>query len=285
MKTRFSNSELSHVWAQQVQGYGKGSNMYFEGKVIYSYGRHFPIAEFKPNNIVFFNKRGYSNSTAKHKNYVWRSIDRSIYTVFDVVSFHSHIDNITSYVNETETAIQQASKSRKYVDLYLNRAIATINETEKYISAMDFNISCLPSDVQDKLITFLNDKDNLLSPEKLQALKEAEKVRKALKAEKQKGIIQEWRNFERDYLGRDIDKIILRVNGDYIESSLGAKALITEAKRLYKMLMKKKDIHGFKLGNYTAMFFKGGILKIGCHHIQESEINYIAKQLNWDNLK
>ena len=39
-----NHSEVAHFWANQVQGQGKSSNMFFEDGIIYSYGYHFPIA-------------------------------------------------------------------------------------------------------------------------------------------------------------------------------------------------------------------------------------------------
>lgn len=61
---------------------GKGSNMYIEQNVIYSYGSHFPIAVRLEKNVYLFNKDGYSHTTAKHKSYVLRainSVDGEIY--------------------------------------------------------------------------------------------------------------------------------------------------------------------------------------------------------------
>ena len=51
----------------------KGSNLFIDGKVIYSYGYHFPIA-IKLEDGFIFNKDGYSKSTARHKTYVLNAI-------------------------------------------------------------------------------------------------------------------------------------------------------------------------------------------------------------------
>lgn len=83
MKTVFSsNSELSKVWAKQTQPMGRASNMFFEGNVIYSYGHHYQIAQLIEapcgKLVCFINSNGFSNSTAKHTNHVWRSIHKEI---------------------------------------------------------------------------------------------------------------------------------------------------------------------------------------------------------------
>ena len=72
MKTVFSDvSTVAHLWANQSQDNAKNSsgNLFFNGKIIYSYGYHFPIAKHVQNNgisAVLFTERSYSNTTAKH---------------------------------------------------------------------------------------------------------------------------------------------------------------------------------------------------------------------------
>jgi hypothetical protein len=73
-----SNSQVAHVWAQQRKESMSGSNFYFEGPTIFSYGRHFPIAKFierKGKKAVLFTTRGYSPSTSKHISYHARALN------------------------------------------------------------------------------------------------------------------------------------------------------------------------------------------------------------------
>ena len=42
MKT---NSEIAHIWANQLEYRGQQENLFFSGKTIYSYGYHFAIAK------------------------------------------------------------------------------------------------------------------------------------------------------------------------------------------------------------------------------------------------
>jgi hypothetical protein len=113
MKTKFNNSELTHVWANQTQSHGKGSNMFFEHETIYSYGYHFKLAQFVNNKdgqrCVLINLKSYSNTTSKHQTLVWRAIPQNV-PFFKVVSFFNDIDasttahkeNLTHYINEAE---------------------------------------------------------------------------------------------------------------------------------------------------------------------------------------
>jgi hypothetical protein len=53
----------------------KGNNMFTDGKVIYSYGEHFPIALRLKSDWYLFNTDKYSQSTSKHQSYVRRELD------------------------------------------------------------------------------------------------------------------------------------------------------------------------------------------------------------------
>jgi hypothetical protein len=87
MKTVFSShKQLSETWAKQTQPKGRCSNMFFENQVIYSYGYHYEIAHFieTPNGqkVCFINSNGFSSSTSKHTNHVFRSIPKDILTFY-----------------------------------------------------------------------------------------------------------------------------------------------------------------------------------------------------------
>lgn len=71
MKRVFQSAEQTiHVWAQQTQSEGRSANVYFEGAVLYSYGRHYPLGLITTNKkgekAAIINDAGYSATTAKH---------------------------------------------------------------------------------------------------------------------------------------------------------------------------------------------------------------------------
>lgn len=71
-----SNKQVAQNWREQTGKGRNGSNMYYTGRTIYSYGSHFPIAyitdyAYDNKKIILFNEDGYSNSTSKHKNHVY----------------------------------------------------------------------------------------------------------------------------------------------------------------------------------------------------------------------
>lgn len=67
-----NNQQIAEAFARGATT-GKGSNLFIDGKTIYSYGRHFPVATRTARGMLF-TSRGYSRTTAKHKGMVWRAI-------------------------------------------------------------------------------------------------------------------------------------------------------------------------------------------------------------------
>lgn len=63
-------SEISHLWIHEIQQEARCGNAFYEDGIIYSYGKHFPIAKIekdkKGNKTVLFTLDAYSRTTAKH---------------------------------------------------------------------------------------------------------------------------------------------------------------------------------------------------------------------------
>lgn len=87
MKTVFTNSMVAHVWAQQTQESGRSNNgqFYFEGRALFSYGRHYVAAYAlpRPNGafVYLINGDSYSITTARHLSYARYAVPGAIHTV------------------------------------------------------------------------------------------------------------------------------------------------------------------------------------------------------------
>lgn len=92
-----SHDEVAHLWAHQTQSHGYASNVRFDGRTIYSYGMHFPVATFvEPmrallpkrlrersipvTRVCLFTSEGYGSSTAGHKSLVRSAIPPDVIT-------------------------------------------------------------------------------------------------------------------------------------------------------------------------------------------------------------
>lgn len=73
-----NNSMVAHLWANEKKESGKGSNLFFEGRSIYSYGYHFEVGRIVRNKCgekaYLLNDEYYSSSTCKHQRCVRSAI-------------------------------------------------------------------------------------------------------------------------------------------------------------------------------------------------------------------
>jgi hypothetical protein len=70
-----------------------GFSMFTDGKIIYSWGNHFPIAYKIGYGKYLFNVDKYSKSTSKHQTYVQRAISNSDITVCDTQQIKNAISD------------------------------------------------------------------------------------------------------------------------------------------------------------------------------------------------
>lgn len=76
----FDNSMVAHVWANGTQNAGRSNNgnFYFEGRTLFSYGRHFAVGYRGPKNRPLLTTENYSISTSRHKREAWRAAVNAI---------------------------------------------------------------------------------------------------------------------------------------------------------------------------------------------------------------
>jgi len=67
------NWDIAEMFAKGATK-GGTKHMFIEGKTIYSYGHHFPIATRTGKGTYLFTTRGYSSTTAHHKGLVRRAL-------------------------------------------------------------------------------------------------------------------------------------------------------------------------------------------------------------------
>lgn len=73
-----NNSMVAHLWANEKKESARGSNLFFEGRSIYSYGYHFEVGRIVRNKCgekaYLLNDKYYSSSTCKHQHCVRSAI-------------------------------------------------------------------------------------------------------------------------------------------------------------------------------------------------------------------
>ena len=111
-----NNKDVAKAWwnCQDANECRRGSNFYYEGDTIYSYGSHFPIA-VRHRGYTLCTTRGYSNSTARHMSYVRQVMTGTVFYVDNVLAETeaSHAHNLVGMIEEWDDAVAFARKSRK----------------------------------------------------------------------------------------------------------------------------------------------------------------------------
>lgn len=292
MKTVFSShNECAHIWASQSQSQGRAGNVFFEDGVIYSYGRHFPVAKFAPEfgNIVLFTFRGYSNSTGKHKSLIRSAIPSS----YEIVYCEDPTRNSDYNLGKWETQVnylrsQFASKTHRMtrgnlaVDIFKACEAAIVYcmalklpepqwtiETNEEMTARDYVYELAKArDAKREL--------KRLEADRLRAIKAAERL-------------PLWEQGESVPLdGFHLLETALRLNGDTIETSRGARIPVSDAVKIWPLLSRSHQAHrpldvgvrSIQLGSYRFNSFDGDTLIVGCHTINWPQLEKMAVKLN-----
>lgn len=266
-----NNNQLAHIWANQTKENGKGNNMFFEGKKIYSYGTHYQIAELfevKGKTVVFVNSNGYSNTTAKHTSIVCQACSHlEQFHIPFMKDFYSYSYRSKQYFEPNKQSIadfllqivnnhiyeqKQARTNGRYVE-------AAKREYRKYESFCNlFDLDPVKVDFSE--VEEIAQKCVLRYEET-----EKKKAERAAKADAEK--LQKWLTGEYNGTLYNIP-VHFRIKNGKVQTTKGAYVSLEAAKRLYQMQKKGMDILGEKIDGFTVTKNDGNTVTISCHKIQ-----------------
>lgn len=110
---------VAHLWANEKQESANGSNFYFEGESIYSYGRHFEVGRIVRNKrgekAYLINDIYYSSSTSKHQCRVREAIPTGSKVFYVECNISYCIGNmlfVTNMLEYIKDAIEKYKKAR-----------------------------------------------------------------------------------------------------------------------------------------------------------------------------
>ncbi len=132
-KTYFKTSmETCHKWASQSQPEGRSSNVFFEGKSIFSYGRHLEMARFITEDIVFVN----SNSFSVTINWYIHQVKLAVCNrqVFQVPSMTNHNGNCIFLLNQMRLCETKTKSTNLQSDIFHSYLRSTEYDLTKYLS-------------------------------------------------------------------------------------------------------------------------------------------------------
>lgn len=291
MKKVFSShSETAHIWASQSQAEGRGGRVFFEGETIYSYGRHFPVARFAPEygNIVLFTSRGYSSSTGKHKGIIRGAIPDSYQVIYCDDPSRPPSHNLAIWANRAERLRADFDKNTRKItrgnlanELFENNAAAfsyceaTLTPRPQWISM---------GDSEREARGYVIEAARLRDAKR--AIKQAEQNRIA--ALESADRLALWLTGESVNInGFQFSDTLLRIKGEQIETTRGAKIPVSDALKIYPLLARTKrtggkieaGLHNINLGAYRFNSFDGENLIVGCHSIAWAQIEKMAQEL------
>lgn len=282
MRTVLRNrDEVCHVWAQQNQSVGRAGNIFFEGKSIYSYGRHFEMARFVDSETVLITSSRYSVSTAKHLGLVRRAVTHK--TVFIVPSFTDHQENIVYLIDQAKDAYDTATRARKFMDRHIDRAKRSVEDARQYMTKFRVQVPPMHEELWLALHTetYLNGdvQAQLLTKAKAAQAAEREATKQArIKRELAEAVqLEQWVRGEMDW-GR-FAAMRLRVRGGEVQTTHGAAVPVIEARKLYRALKAGVDVSGQRVGHYTITRVTTDAIIVGCHTIPLSEVERIAPEV------
>jgi|SRR5579862_37255 len=305
----FPTSEIPHLWFHQTQSDARSQgNISFDGDTIYSYGSHFPIARHVKNasgrkSAVLFTTRRYSVTTSGHCSSVRQAIPSGT-VVFDVPNVRSdswsgnvidHAANLEHFVKESQDALAKSRRARSSGEWELKAAFGYRETAKAYASF--FRVPCPKFDF-------------LPTGKELKALKaqiaeraERHKASQALAAQRENERRAERHRIEMlDFAEKSVlwrqgnpnvrlpwgADTLLRIKGDEVETSRGARVPVSHAKRGLRFVRSViasgqeyvSNGHTLHLGHYAIDRIEtDGTLHAGCHVIKYAEIEALAPAL------
>ena len=275
-----SHSEVAHIWANRQQPYGESGNIFFDGKIIYSYGTHFAIAAHY-KDIVLFTLRDYSVSTAKHKSIVRSAIHQPTIYCYNVqIAFRGkqdktvHNENIEYWLKRIEEEYKSMAKARK-PEIYAANILSEQQQLQTYAEYFKIRLTkaqreymAAPEEVNDLRTLIIKRTEE-----------EAAKRAKLLREQ-----IQKFKSFELNRLYQNSEFDVLRYNKEKerVETSQGVHIEKEEAIRAYRFIQAaiQKNINsGGSIAGYRVNTINEKYITIGCHKIKQTEVDEVFAQI------
>jgi len=301
----FNTGEIPHLWAHRTQedARNRQGNLYFTGDTIYSYGSHFPIARHVVNRAgkraVLFTTATYSVTTSGHCSAVRWAVPRGV-PIFHVpnvcqgrysrseLTADDHAGNLADYAGRIEAEVVASARARSSWKKESSHARAKSLRAEALAYAEFFS---LPAPAIPEVPEL--DSGKLAAIRKREAKRAAEKAeetkrRRAEAIARQQALVVKWRVGEYHGCLYDLPPM-LRIVGDEVQTSLGARFPVAHAKRGLAFVRQVRasgqayvrNGHTIHLGPYAIDRIEpDGTVKAGCHVVSWEEIERLVPLLD-----
>ena len=295
-----NNSQVAHCWANQTKASGSGSNFFFDGASIYSYGHHFEVARLvqteSNKTIALHTTANYSVPTQQHKREAYwachnlhESFHVPSFPVMDKIPTKAWFKDVFAYYHDKAVeSHRKAKRARKYTDMHLRDA-------EEAIANARLLKSHFPKATKGLRIHSVNDDEIARIEAKAKAQAKRDKKERARKLKEHEVYMAEqevaWLNYETDRIMNmsswawgGMKNYLLRKHAtkDRIETSHGAHVTMREGEAFYKVIDRYRNrptecpqanVNGFRL---TRLEESGAV--IGCHTLSWEVMDDFAKE-------
>jgi hypothetical protein len=309
-KNNMNNRQVAHLWASGNKQSAKGSNFYFEGEIIFSYGDHFPIARRVSEDLYLITDRGYSVTTAKHKNYVRRAIPgfAKVYPVensprssFETIRGEKMKQAVGMRDSMEEKSPVKTYQKARELSLFCDDTIQLFNklaEVDGDFVCFSFNLELLGT--KTKALKLIEEHKEAFDAHEIkkQAQREAREEKRRVKWEEQKRIlrlsaeekVKAWREGDKGigFYSLRILPPMLRIMGDKVETSHGAEVSIDEARKAFDFIGKKieageswaRNGETCPVGPFSLVSIDTEAVTVGCHRFSVEEVKAFGVLLN-----
>ena len=114
---------VAHLWAHEQEESASGSNFFFEGTSIYSYGYHFEVGRIVKNKqgkkAYLINEDYYSATTSKHQCYVRNAIPTwaMVFSVGDNISDTGNMRFVASKLESIKKSNEKYKRAKEALEL------------------------------------------------------------------------------------------------------------------------------------------------------------------------
>jgi hypothetical protein len=324
----FPTDEIPHLWMHKTQDAARNpqGNLFFHDETIFSYREGAPLARHVTNkrkqSAVLVNTARWSVTTSAQQSSVRQAIPENVLR-FEVPSLGScylgsdgvdHTENLKYFVESATERIAKASRARSTYAITSNLGYATglVESARAYGKFFGVKVPKLPTvpEADSEKLAAIGKREREESARKSKEQREENERRKAaMEAARAKyeqelpGLLDQWRAGADvsipspdwgwyEYGKAPVVPTMLRVMGDEVQTSRGARVPIDHAARALKFVQAcvssqreyVRNGHTEHIGNYPIDRIEAnGTLHAGCHVIEYAEIQRIAPALSQDS--
>lgn len=168
MKLCFTNEKAVETWFDRVTQcgpncpsldvYSANKRIMAKGHTLFSYGAHFAVAMWYPDERVFLlnTTTRRSTSTSKHQSYVRRNAPERSIEVGNLIDYDprkSADKFLIRWDNRIRQSLEKSKRAWRHKDWWISRAEQDIRGRNFFIEAFKVSSLPLPEDVTAALVT------------------------------------------------------------------------------------------------------------------------------------